>query len=247
MLPRWNRLNRSLWAAIALLTLFHLHAREKSGVFPDSGELLRDIFKQPEQTETARPPFVRDVGGRRYAFEPLHGYELSGLVVSQRDLDDDWFDIYFEGDPFNEKDLCVVWGGNLVNDAYKSGIYESGIWTCYVRFPPGAAGQAFNPAELSNNHVLPAFPEVSQTLDDVEIGDQIYMRGQLVSYSVDGGGWRRSSELRTDQGDRACEVVHVTELKILKAANPGWRLVRDASFWAIVLVVVAKIWVFFAA
>ncbi|MGZ5556026.1 MAG: hypothetical protein ACXW3H_09970, partial [Candidatus Aminicenantales bacterium] len=57
-----------------------------------------------------------------------------------------------------------------------------------------------------------------------------------VSYGVKGAPYaRRSSTLRTDRGNGACEVVYVTEFEILREANSAWRTLHQLSLVLAVL------------
>ncbi|MGZ5479021.1 MAG: hypothetical protein ACXWGZ_05470, partial [Candidatus Aminicenantales bacterium] len=65
-----------------------------------------------------------------------------------------------------------------------------------------------------------------------------------VSYGVKGAPYaRRSSTLRTDRGNGACEVVYVTEFEILREANSAWRTLYKLSLSLIVLSLAALIFI----
>jgi hypothetical protein len=64
-----------------------------------------------------------------------------------------------------------------------------------------------------------------------------------VDYTVlkDGrpAGTRVSSEVRTDTGNGACEVLYVEALDVLGSANRGWRIGLKAALWLLALSVLA--------
>ncbi|MBI4237803.1 MAG: hypothetical protein HY696_05220 [Deltaproteobacteria bacterium] len=190
------------------------------------------LLQAPVQTPTQLAPFVQDVRGQSYLVHPHFEYTLAGLVVTQNDLAKSWLErVGFRHDPFNEKDICVVWGGTAASGAYRDASFSSGSFTCYVQFPSDAA---FSMEELSNNHLLPATPAIAATLHDIRVGDQIHLHGQLVDYGVGLAGVRTSSTTRIDQGNGACEVIYVDQLTILHPANAVWRLLHSSAGWGIV-------------
>lgn len=44
-------------------------------------------------------------------------------------------------------------------------------------------------------------------------------------------GTRVSSEVRTDTGNGACEVLYVESLDLLGSANRAWRTALEAALW----------------
>ncbi len=107
------------------------------------------------------------------------------------------------------------------------------------------AWNAFNMTEASNNHMVTDDPSVARSLKALRIGDQIRVRGYLVDYTVfkDGrpGGTRVSSEVRTDTGNGACEVLYVESLDLLGSANRAWRITYKAGLILLLLSVLAWI------
>ena len=61
-----------------------------------------------------------------------------------------------------------------------------------------------------------------------ERGDQIHLKGYLVTYSH-GGGTRGTSLTRDDTGNGACETIYVTDINILRKANRFWRYLFSLS------------------
>ncbi len=69
----------------------------------------------------------------------------------------------------------------------------------------------------SNMHIIPASDEIMDELDDLLVGEIIYLKGYLVSAMHPKDGWRWNSSLsRKDTGGGACEVVWVEELLRIK-------------------------------
>jgi hypothetical protein len=197
---------------------------------PGPKEIDRHLFSAPVQSPITRATIEQGYGGKDYRITPRFSYRLYGLVVSARDLSGTWYNVDYFKDPFNVKDLCVIWGKNLSKADYKRVHFGSGLWTCYYKHPKDVT---FFPEELSNNHILPADEEVMKALANVRRGDQIFLKGMLVDYESEKAGSRRTSTTRTDAGNNACEIVFATELKILKDANAQFEIVYRAAKYLI--------------
>jgi hypothetical protein len=69
------------------------------------------------------------------------------------------------------------------------------------------------------------------------------VRGYLVDYTTfkDGrpAGTRVSSEVRTDTGNGACEVLYVESLDLLGSANRAWRIAYKTALGLLLLSVLA--------
>jgi len=104
----------------------------------------------------------------------------------------------------------------------------------------------FDPSKISNNHILPADDRIAKLVLSAERGDQIWMKGYLVNYTTPcwENFWRASSTTRDDTGSHACEVVYVTDFKILRKADQTWRAVYELMKFAMPLCLVLYIIVF---
>ncbi|OGZ04851.1 MAG: hypothetical protein A2845_05155 [Candidatus Lloydbacteria bacterium RIFCSPHIGHO2_01_FULL_49_22] len=192
---------------------------ERSAVVPD---VLRGAPLQVEATSTT--PFDVTMGDLRYTFTPHASYTLPGLVVSLHHSDS-WIDISHKGDPAQTVDICVVWGPNISTNGYRMVTYDHGDWTCYYRWtteydPP------FSGNFLSNNHLIPTTPKLASLIKSIHVGDQILLSGTLVDYAIasknSSGGSRNTSLVRTDGGNGACEILYLTDARILRRHMP-WR------------------------
>lgn len=233
----YNQTKHLKWVFFFALALLAFSYWMKDSL-PGPGGIDPNLLKQPGQRKTMRKPFNQAFDGKVYEITPRYQYELHGLVVSARDLDDTWYNIDYDRDPFNIKDLCVIWGGNLMSDDYSKVKYDSGLWTCYIKYGPGVV---FNGHELSNNHLLPGNEEVGRVLEEVGIGDQIRLKGYLVDYVLNGK--RGTSTVRTDKGNGACEVVYLEEFEIIHDGNQIWDILYSLSKYLMLAVVL--VWIYF--
>ncbi len=201
---------------------------------PQYSFLQPELLQEPEQVPVKRAAFETTVNGVTYKIQPLYTYNLHGLVVSQHDSKTWWDYIHREwNDHLNVMDLCVVWGNNLRRGIYKEAEYSSGQFVCYFRI--GAILEhVFDPAALSNNHLLTDNPGIASAMRKVRLGDQVRFRGYLAEYSHNHGGRpfkRGTSIVRDDTGNGACETIYVEDFEILRRGGGPWRtLVWVAAF-----------------
>jgi len=199
---------------------------------PDKSLILEPLLQDPVQTAEGVPePFEVERKGFTYTVTPLFGYELWGLVVSYHHSAS-FIDLSHKkwNDYLNTKDICVIWGRNVETGVYKRMTFRNRDFTCFYRYPDRETAELFSENGLSNNHLLPADELVADAVLKARTGDQIHLKGWLVSYGAKGAPYaRRSSTVRTDRGNGACEVVYVTEFEILRPANDAWRILGKAS------------------
>ena len=229
------------WVFLGALALVGVSCWNQDA-FPDQLSTLAPLANPPRQTATEEDAFTVSLKGVDYQIEPLYDYELYGVVVSfqhhngERMLHEDW------NDHLNVADLCVVWGANtqaLDLNAFK---FWNGQFTCFFRTRDQAAWRQFDPTALSNNHLLADDAYLRRRIENVRVGDQSRLRGQLASYSHAGGFQRGTSTSRTDTGNGACETIYVNDFAILSSMDNPWR--GALTFGWVTLGLSAGIWLF---
>jgi hypothetical protein len=199
---------------------------------PDAS-VIDDSVKmtEPLQGATDRQVFTTVIKGYTYTLTPRASYDISGLVVSQHS-GDALLNIYHKADPGNIEDVCVVWGEAITNGSYQKVRYKSEEFSCYYSWAESFT-PPFNPEKIANNHLIPADASIAEQIRAIRIGDQIRMRGLLVDYAVARGGQgvftRKTSLTRKDTGNGACEILYVTDLRVIQAGN---HLEADAKRYA---------------
>ncbi len=200
---------------------------------PGPDLIVEPLLQAPIQTSEGVPePFDVTRKDITYTVTPLYAYELWGLVVSFHHSAS-FVDISHRQwkDFLNTKDVCVLWGRNVETGVYGRMKFRNRDFTCYYRYADRETGELFTENALSNNHLLPADPLVAAAVRRARTGDQVRLKGWLVSYGIKGSPYaRRSSTVRNDRGNGACEVVYVTELEVLREANTVWRALYKLSF-----------------
>jgi hypothetical protein len=88
--------------------------------------------------------------------------------------------------------------------------------------------RVFDPAALSNDHLLTDRPGIARAMRKVRIGDQVRFRGHLAEYSHNHEGRpfsRGTSTVRNDTGNGACETIFVEEFEILRRGGGPWHAI----------------------
>lgn len=208
---------------------------------PPQNELLAQLRLEPKQTTSTKEKFTFDYRDTKYEVEPKADYELWGLVVSHNDISK-FGDIYHDEDSVDLKDVCVVWGDNLINGSYLEGKYKSGSWTCYWEFDTREAWINFKESKIANNHLISSDPLTQVQIRELKIGDQVHVKGYLVDYKNLSTDWKRQSSLtRQDTGNHSCEVVFVEKLEVLKPGNMLWYELYYWSKWGLLGLIMLKI------
>lgn len=239
--PELQRLARIVLpiAALAFAVSFFMRNR-----FPEKSVILEPLLHDPVQSEEGVPePFEVVRKGIAYTVTPLFNYELWGMIVSYHHASS-FIDVSHKqwNDFLNTKDVCVIWGRNVETGVYARMRFRNRDFTCYYRYPDEAAAGLFSESCLSNNHLLPDGPLVAEAIRKARKGDQVRFKGWLASYGTKGAPYqRRSSTVRNDRGNGACEVVYVTEFEVLREANAAWRVVFKLTLVLIALAMAALI------
>jgi hypothetical protein len=198
------------------------------------------VLKEPIQTppkSTAVISFSRN--GYAYQVTPRADYDISGLVVSLKDYT---FMSVKMADEVFPMDLCLLWGENIKNGVYKASTvsFSQHGRFCVTKYtgPPRP-----RIAALSNNHLLMASSELDDVLEDLNVGDQVRIRGHLVNVKAKRLGQgsfadplsftMATSTNRTDSRGGACEVIYVRDLTVFEPHNRTIRAVSRLSFWLV--------------
>jgi hypothetical protein len=217
---------------------------------PEPQEIDAALLDEPIQAPgTDRENFEFAYRGKDYVVRPKADYELWGLVVSKNNIGA-WYNYYHDENSVNLKDVCVVWGENIRNGAYRDDkiSFKSGEWTCYYQWS-GQLSSVFYPDKMSNNHLLSDSVAVQDAIRGINVGDQIHLKGALVDYAEKGTEWFRTSSLtRKDSGNGACEVFLIDRIDILKQNKLYWNYLYNWKWRILMAVAVINIiWFFYSA
>lgn len=199
------------------------------------------LYMDPLQKEVKdQKPIQFKRGDYNLTLTPLFHYKIDGLIVSVND----YAMLGLRYQDFYELDLCMIWGNNVRSGAYrKAGTsFEHHGNVCYARWSQGGA---INGTELSNTHVYATDEDILDELDTLRPGDQVELEGYLVEVAAvpvkvspgnhPGAARLRSSTVRTDKGNGACEIMYAKKLTVLSRGNTFWRFLTTISFWLLLL------------
>ena len=195
--------------------------------------VIDDTLKKTEPLQEAsnKPVFSAIIKGYAYTLTPKATYDISGLVVSQH-RGDALLNLDHKADPGNIKDVCLVSGDVITNGSYRKVKYRSGEFTCEYSWS-GVMAPPFAAEKISNNHLIPANEAIAGDIRAIRTGDQIRLKGLLVDYKVTSAGrdifTRRTSLIRDDTGNGACEILYVTDVTVVRSGN---HLEADAASYA---------------
>lgn len=190
---------------------------------PKDIDFVPEITNEPAQTPTRERPFEVVFNDVRYLIEPEYEYDLTGMIVSYRHHDNNSRMHRLANDHLNMLDVCVVWGDNTAGAELHKIDFWNGIFTCNVFTRDMQAWESFDMNQLSNNHLISDDEYVRDRVRDIQIGDQIRVRGYLASYTSPAGK-RGTSTTRTDTGDGACETLFIERFDIVRHATSYWRI-----------------------
>ena len=232
--PSIKTLNTIAFCASTALLLVSFWNRNN---LPPASALLPQLAAEPLQRSTAKQPFTVEYSGVRYALEPQFEYDLSGMVVSYRQHDNNDNMHRLANDHLNMADLCVVWGDTAASPHLSEISFWNGIFTCNFQTQSRTAWESIRLQQVSNNHLISPDNVIRREVGKVKIGDQVRIRGWLASYGT-GGNRRGTSTTREDTGDGACETIFVNDFEIVAPAFGRWRVALYASLVIVVLTAV---------
>jgi hypothetical protein len=208
---------------------------------PGNIDYVPEIGNEPLQKSTSKPPFDVTYENVQYHVAPEYEYDITGMIVSYRHHDNNSRMHRLANDHLNMLDVCVVWGNNTSSGQLHKIDFWNGIFTCNFQTRDPAAWESFDVNRISNNHLISDDDDIRARVRDIQIGDQIRVRGYLASYGSPGGGIRGTSTTRTDVGDGACETIYVERFDIVRAASSGWRI----SMYVFLVLLLAGLVLFF--
>lgn len=213
--------------------------------FDEKLEVASSLTEDPAQTPTDEPPFIFQYGGQSYDIIPVANYEISGLIVTHNDVSS-LMDAYHTSDSVDFRDICLVWGENVASQIFRKYKFWSMPWSCHYQSIKREDAYSLVDSQLSNNHLLAANEKVRQTIRAMQIGDQVRLQGMLINYHPSGQPHmlRRSSTVRDDEGNGACEVLWVETATIIRKGQTSWHIFKDSGTWLLITSVILNLALF---
>ena len=158
-----------------------------------------------------------EIGSINVEVDMNYYYELSGKVVATFK-----YLPLTVGNRISPLDVGVVWG-ELIDEENLKHIkwQETGTRFLTWRVQDGRWYEDFGGIEglYSNSHLVPSNNKIRSKIKKIKTGDYVKITGYLVNLfweERNGSYTWQSSITRDDQGDGACEVIYVTDIKWLK-------------------------------
>lgn len=235
-----GNISKILTYTLIVSSVFMLFSGYKISALPDANLIVVD--GDPDQSSTRRKNFIFDYADQAYQVEPLYDYEISGMIVSHNNITS-ITDAYHTSKSVDIKDLCIIWGDNFKDNIHKKLKFWSEAWTCNVQYDDYEIGSKFRGDQLSNNHLLSEHPSVREKIKKAKKGDQVKFSGMLVNYcpTLYPDMKRKSSTIRTDTGNGACEVVFVEDFEIVKEWQPTWSRIYRFSKNILIISAILKV------
>lgn len=165
------------------------------------------VIPKPIQTLKTEPKFQIEIGKHILDIQPIGYITLWGIVTSLT---------HERRDGLSSIDVCVVWGDNV--EIYQRGKFK--CWQdngqCHMKLT-GQDAKTFKIEEFSNNHILLINDVLRDKFQTIGEGDEILITGKLVNIKkTDQDKWLKSSIIRQDVGNGACEIILQDSINILK-------------------------------
>ncbi|MDP1765962.1 MAG: hypothetical protein Q8K83_03565 [Methylotenera sp.] len=187
---------------IGLISYGAFHHYQNRPVIHGGGETASS---EPNQTSTR----AADIQLNGFTLTPLAEYSIKARVLSKED-----YSIGTEA-TLSPTDLALGWGP-MSDEAIlsKIDISQSNRFF-YWHVDAFPIPQREIEIHAANTHIIPANDTVKRQLSKVRLGQIVHIKGQLVEAKrADGWHWR-SSLTREDTGAGACELMYVSELRVI--------------------------------
>jgi len=219
-----NKLLKNVIYLIIVTAMAWLYSSYKMKGMPFVRDIQPSSLLEPEQEKTSEENFIFTYDEKEYVAQPLYDYQINGVVVSHSNLSS-MIDNYRTGKNIDIKDLCITWGDNLRNTAFRKMKFWNRAWSClyefgeYKEYSPN-----FNENKLSNNHLISDRSYTLKKIKRIKVGDQVSISGYLINYFPKGASEKlnKTSVSRSDSGDSASEIIYVNHLSIIEPGKQTW-------------------------
>lgn len=168
---------------------------------------------QPPAVEKQKPEIVRlSRDGYDITITRKAGYTVRGIVVGRENYHSGWNSL------ISPADVALCWGKIAENGTYRRLKWSQGNrWYFWRAGEDFGYSNDFIAGHSSNNHLIPATPNLEKAVKGLKEGDAVELAGHLVDVAATkqtrNYGWN-SSMTTEDRGDGACEIIYLTRLKV---------------------------------
>ncbi len=148
--------------------------------------------------------------GSGFQAELLYGYRLEGLVVTRQEYRND------ATSAISPLDLGIVWGPLASEERLADIDFRTGRRAVFYRADETIADVDEWETMVTNNHLIPANPDVHEALMAIEPGQRVLIGGYLVEVTGDGiAPWRSSTRRNDNTIVGGCEIILVRSVEVL--------------------------------
>jgi hypothetical protein len=169
--------------------------------------------QEPPSVENQGPGIVRVTkDGYDIAITQKAAYTVRGIVVGRENYHSGWNAL------ISPADVALCWGKLAENGTYKRLKWSQGNrWYFWHAGDDFGYNNDFVAQHSSNNHMIPATPNLAKAVKSLREGDTVEITGHLVDVAATKKSqnyWWKSSISTTDRGDGSCEVIYLTRIKV---------------------------------
>lgn len=167
---------------------------------------------QPPDMKRQKPEVVRvSKDGYDIAITQKAAYTVRGIVVSRENYHAGWNSI------ISPADVALCWGKIAENGTHRRLKWSQGNrWYFWRAGEDFGYNNDFVAQHSSNNHLIPATPNLAKAVKSLKEGDAVELTGHLADVTAvrksENYRWN-SSESTTDRGDGSCEIIYLTQVK----------------------------------
>jgi len=170
-------------------------------------------FLEPPSMEKQDSRIVRLTrDGYDIAITQKADYRVRGIVMSRENYYSGWNSL------ISPSDVALCWGRLAENGTYKRLKWSQGNrWYFWHADNDFGYNNDFVAQHSSNNHIIPATPNLEKAVKGLKEGNIVEMTGHLVDVAAarkSENYWWNSSVSATDRGDGSCEIIYLTRLKV---------------------------------
>ena len=151
-------------------------------------------------------------GGYDIAITKKAAYTVRGIVTGRENYYSGWNSL------ISPADVALCWGKLAENGTYKRLKWSQGNrWYYWSAGNDFGYNNDFIAQHSSNNHIIPATPNLAKAVKGLKQGNVVEMTGHLVDVAAvkkSENYWWNSSTSTTDSGDGSCEIIYLTRLKV---------------------------------
>jgi hypothetical protein len=183
------------------------------GPSPSGSDNAPINFLEAPSMEKQEPGLVRIAkDGYDIAITKKAAYTVRGIVTGRENYYSGWNSL------ISPADVALCWGKLAENGTYKRLKWSQGNrWYFWFAGDDFGYNNDFIAQHSSNNHIIPATPNLAKAVKGLKEGNVVEMTGHLVDVAAvkksENYRWN-SSVSTTDRGDGSCEIIYLTRLKV---------------------------------